>query len=213
MLTWFSALTGAAYHVVYALAAGLAPVTGGLATVAAIVLFTVGVRLLLSPLSLWALRGQSRLSVLMPQVQELQRRYARQPDRLQAELTALYQREGSGLLSGCLPLLLQLPFLSIMYRLFRSATVAGRPNALLGRDLLGTPLGSHWLSAAGPLSSHGLVFAGLFALLAVAAWLAARSARQATPLAGPAPAGPARGLQSVPARPPSRARPARPAGA
>ena len=170
---------GAAYHVVTALAHLLTPLGGGLASAAAIVAFTAAVRLLLLPLSYYSLRGQLSMSALLPQVKELQQRYARQPDRLQSELGALYRREGSGLLSGCLPLLLQLPFFSIMYRLFVSRTVDGSANNLLSSHLLGTPLGSHWLSGAGPLSGQGVVFLGLFALLAVVATLAARAARQA----------------------------------
>lgn len=169
---------GVAYHLVSALAQGLVPLVGGLATAAAIVVFTMAVRLLLLPLSYYALRGQASMSAVLPQVQELQKRHAMQPDRLQQELAALYRREGTGMLGGCLPLLLQLPFFSIMYRLFLSRTVDGRPNGLLSRDLLGTPLGSHWLAGAGPLSGQGLVFLGLFALLAVVAVLAARAARQ-----------------------------------
>jgi YidC/Oxa1 family membrane protein insertase len=169
---------GAAYHVVTVLAHLLTPLVGGLATAAAIVAFTAAVRLLLLPLSYYALRGQVSMTALLPRVQELQKRYARQPDRLQRELSDLYRQEGSGLLSGCLPLLLQLPFFSVMYRLFLSRTVDGQPNGLLRRDLLGTPLGSHWLSGAGPLSGQGMVFVGLFALLAVAASLSVRAARR-----------------------------------
>jgi YidC/Oxa1 family membrane protein insertase len=174
-----SAPMGVAYHVVTVLAQALTPLAGGLATAAAIVAFTAAVRLLLLPLSYYSLRGQASMSALLPQVQELQKRYAKQPDRLQRELGALYRQEGSGVLSGCLPLLLQLPFFSVMYRLFLSRTVDGQPNGLLRRDLLGTPLGSHWLSGAGPLSGQGVVFLGLFALMAVAAGLAVRAARQA----------------------------------
>jgi YidC/Oxa1 family membrane protein insertase len=169
---------GAAYHIVTVLALVLTPIAGGLATATAIVAFTAAVRLLLLPLSYYSLRGQASMSALLPKVQELQQRYARQPDRLQRELAALYRQEGGGMLSGCLPLLLQLPFFSIMYLLFLSHTVDGRPNGLLRRDLLGTPLGSHWLSGAGPLSGQGVVFLGLFALLAVVASLAARAPRQ-----------------------------------
>jgi YidC/Oxa1 family membrane protein insertase len=84
-------------------------------------------------------------------------------------------------------LLVQLPFFSVLYRLFLSKTVAGQPNALLTRNLLGTPLGSHWLSAAGALSLHGLVFLGLFALLAVACFAVARISRSAS-RTGPEPA-------------------------
>jgi YidC/Oxa1 family membrane protein insertase len=177
MLGFLSVPLGVAYHIVVALSVLLAPIGSGLATAAAIVLFTVGVRLLLSPLSYHALRGQANLSALQPKTAELRKRYANQPDRLQQELTALYRTEGSGMLAGCLPLLLQLPFFSIMYRLFLSGTVAGRPNTLLTRDLLTTPLGSHWLTGPGPLSIQGLLFIGLFALLACAAFAAVRVTR------------------------------------
>ncbi len=61
-----------------------------------------------------------------------------------------------------------------MYLLFRSAQVGGKPNTLLGHDLLGVPLGAHWLSGAGPASLHGAVFLGVFALLAGLCWLSSR---------------------------------------
>jgi YidC/Oxa1 family membrane protein insertase len=173
-----------AYRVVYWLAHVFAPLPGGLATAAAIIAFTIGVRLLLSPLSFLGMRGQARIAAIQPRVQELRARYARQPDRLQAELGALYAQETGGMLAGCLPLLLQLPFFSVMYRLFLSGSVNGKPNGLLSAHLFGAPLGSHWLSGAGPLSTQGLVFLLLFALLALAgvasAWLARTAAATAS---------------------------------
>jgi YidC/Oxa1 family membrane protein insertase len=179
MLGFLSAPMGAAYHVVFAFAQFFAPLPGGLATAAAIVAFTMAVRLLLFPLSYQAFRGQASMSAFGVKAQDLRQRHAGQPERLQRELSELYRQEGSGLLAGCLPLLLQLPFFSIMYRLFLSRSVAGHPNALLARDLLGTPLGSHWLTGAGPASAQGLLFFGLFALLAAAAFLTARAAQAA----------------------------------
>jgi YidC/Oxa1 family membrane protein insertase len=197
MLGFLGAPLGVAYHLVFALAQFLTPLPGGLATVAAIVLFTVGVRLLLSPLSVLAYRGQTSMSALQPKIAELRRRYAKQPDRLQQELTALYRAEGGGILAGCLPLLLQLPFFSIMYRLFLSKTVSGQPNALLTRDLLTTPLGSHWLTGAGPASMHGLVFLGLFGLMAVLAFVTTRMTRPAALVVQPAQAGQPAGLAAL----------------
>jgi YidC/Oxa1 family membrane protein insertase len=173
----FDDAVSVAYHVVVALAAALTPLAGGLAAAAAVVLFTIAVRLLLMPLSYHAARGQASQARLAPQIQALRQRHAGQPDRLQRELTELYRREGTGMLAGCLPLLLQLPLLSVMYRVFRSGTIGGRPSSLLSRSLLGAPLGSHWLSGPGPVSGQGLVFLGLFALLAVAGFLAARVSR------------------------------------
>lgn len=186
MFSLLGVAVDAAYHLVSAFAQVLAPAAGSLAAAAAIVAFTMTVRLLLLPLSYRAARGLASQARLLPQVQALQKRHARNPERLQREVADLYQREGTGRFAGCLPALLQLPFFSVMYQLFRSGTIGGRPNSLLGHDLLGAALGSHWLTGPGPLSAQGAVFVGLFALLAIVAWVAARVARRASQ---PAPAG------------------------
>ena len=182
----------AAYHLVSGLTGILTPVLGGLAAVAAIVVFTIAVRLLLMPLSLRALRGQAAQARLAPQLVALRQRHGKQPERLQREMAALYKREGTSMFAGFGPLLLQWPFLSVMYLLFRSPTVGGTANTLLTHDLFGVPLGAHWLSGAGPLdlaSAHGAVFVGLFALLAALCWLSARLGRLMTAQAtGTAPA-------------------------
>ena len=173
----------AAYHLVSGLTGILTPALGGLAAVAAIVVFTMAVRLLLMPLSLRALRGQAAQARLAPQLVALRQRYGKQPERLQREMAALYKREGTSMFAGFAPLLLQWPFLSVMYLLFRSPTVGGTANTLLTHDLFGVPLGVHWLSGAGPLdlaSAQGAVFVGLFALLAGLCWLFARLGRLMT---------------------------------
>jgi YidC/Oxa1 family membrane protein insertase len=186
MLGFLSAPMGAAYHVVFAIAQFLAPLPAGLPTVAAIVAFTLAVRLLLFPLSYHAFRGQRAMSELGVKAQELRARYASQPDSLRRELSELYRRESSGLLAGCLPVLLQLPFFSVMYRLFLSKTVAGHPNGLLASQLFGTPLSSHWLTGAGVASMQGMLFLGLFALLAAVAFMTARAGRAVIPATTPA---------------------------
>jgi len=192
MFSFLGVPVDAAYHVVSGFTGILTPVLGGLAAVAAIIALTMAVRLLLVPLSLRALRGQLVQARLAPQLQALRQRYARQPERLQREMSALYRREGTGLFAGFTPLLLQWPFLSVMYLLFRSPQVAGKPNTLLSHDLFGVPLGMHWLSGAGPASLQGAVFLGVFALLAGLCWLSARLARLMAQ-AGGAPAAPAGG--------------------
>jgi YidC/Oxa1 family membrane protein insertase len=167
-----------AYHLVCWIAAILAPLFGGLAAAAAIVVFTMLIRLALVPLSYYAARGERARGRLLPQVQELQRRHAKDPERLRRELAAVQRAEGTTMYAGCLPLLLQLPFFSVMYRLFLSHSVAGAPNALLSHRLLAAPLGSWWLGGAGPVSAQGAVFAGLFVLLAVIGVAALRAARR-----------------------------------
>jgi YidC/Oxa1 family membrane protein insertase len=213
--TLFDGAVRAGYHVVSGFAVALTPLAGDLATAAAIVLFTVAVRLVLLPLSYYAIRGQAAQAWLAPQVTALRQRHARQPERLQRELTELYRREGTGMFAGYLPMLLQLPFFAVMYRLFRLGTIGGQPNALLSHGLFGAPLGSHWLSGPGPLSGQGMVYLGLFALLAVVTWVAtrvssnaaARQAAQAPAIAPPA----RRGQPARPARPGQSARPGQPA--
>jgi len=167
-----------AYHLVSALAGAFAPLLGGLAVAAAIVLFTIMVRLLVLPLSYYAFRGQRVQARIAPQVQELYKRHSGQPEHLQRELSALRAREGAGMFTGCLPALLQIPFFTVVYRLFLSGTVGGSANLLLHQHLFSASLGSHWLTGAGPWSSQGLVFAVVFALLALVAWLSTRAARR-----------------------------------
>jgi len=183
MSSFFGVPVDAAYYLVSGLTGILTPALGGLAAVAAIVVFTMAVRLLLMPLSLRALRGQAAQARLAPQLVALRQRYGKQPERLQREMAALYKREGTSMFAGFAPLLLQWPFLSVMYLLFRSPTVGGMANTLLTHDLFGVPLGAHWLSGAGPLglaSAQGVVFVGLFALLAGLCWLSARLGRLMT---------------------------------
>src|SRR5215468_10376696 len=150
----------AAYHLVLALASAFTPLLGGLAVAASIVLFTIMVRLLVLPLSYYAFRGQRAQARIAPRVQELYKRHSRQPERLQRELSALYAEEGAGMLTGCLPALLQIPFFTVVYRLFLSGTVGGGPNLLLHQHLFSASLGSHWLYGAGLWSGQGLVVGG-----------------------------------------------------
>jgi len=204
MTSLFDVPLDAAYHLVSGFTGFLTPVLGGVAAVAAIIVFTVAVRIILMPLSFRAMRGQAVQARLAPQLLALRKRYARQPEQLQREMAALYKREGTSMFAGITPLLLQLPLVSVIYLLFRSAQVGGKPNTLLGHDLLGVPLGAHWLSGAGPVSVQGLVFLGVFALLAGLCWLSARlgqamtaqaaaaSVQVAPGAASPVKAGPAR---------------------
>jgi YidC/Oxa1 family membrane protein insertase len=168
----------AAYRLVSALAGALAPLPGGLAAAAAIIAFTIMVRLLMMPLGYYAFRGEQARARLAPQVQDLYHRHSKRPERLQRELSALYAGEGTGMFTGCLPALLQVPFFAVVYRLFLSGTIGGSPNALLRRRLLGASLGSHWLTGAGPWSGQGLVFGAVFLLLVLIAGISVRAARR-----------------------------------
>ncbi|MCK2214398.1 membrane protein insertase YidC [Actinomadura sp. ATCC 31491] len=140
----------------------------------AIVLFTLAVRLLLLPLNVRQARTARIRERLAPKLRELQKRHARDPERLLGETRALYAREGSSPFAGFLPMLAQMPFLWLMYR------VATHPTALAGHTLFGAPLGEQ---LAGAVAHFGLisvpvsVFVLLIVLVAAVAWLSAKNLR------------------------------------
>jgi YidC/Oxa1 family membrane protein insertase len=188
MTSIFGVPVDAAYHLVSGFTSVLTPLLGGLAAVAAIIVITMAVRLLVMPLSFRALRGQAIAARLAPQLQALRQRHAKQPERLQREMAALYKREGTSMFASITPFLLQWPLLSVMYLLFRSSQVGGKPNTLLTHDLFGVPLGSHWLSGPGPVSVAGLVFLGVLVLLVGLIWLSVRLGQLMTAQATAVPA-------------------------
>jgi YidC/Oxa1 family membrane protein insertase len=170
--------------------AALLPFGGGAATALAIVAFTVAMRLCLSPLAFHAARGDRSRARLAPDLARLRARHAKDPARLAEEIRRLHEREGVRPLAGCLPQLLQMPVLSVVYRLFVADTVAGQPNLLLATTLFGAPLGSSWpaaVAASGLLSGPGLLAALLVGSLVVLAVLSSRQARaRGVAVAGPA---------------------------
>ncbi|MFE1177331.1 membrane protein insertase YidC [Streptomyces sp. NPDC058773] len=147
----------------------IAPLFGTAAMAAAIVLFTLGVRGALHPLARAAARGEKARTALAPQLAALQRKHKGNPERLQKATADLYAETGSSPLAGCLPTLLQLPVFFVMYHLFSTGS-----GGLLDHTLLGAPLAGHWTEAladGGVLGPQGLVYLGLFALVAaVATW-------------------------------------------
>ncbi len=194
MFSFLDVPVAGAYHLVLALSNLLAPLLDTASTVAAIVCFTMLVRLLLHPLSRAAVRGERARAALAPQVDALREKHKRNPQRLNEELAGLYRESGTSMFAGCLPVLLQAPFLSVMYRLFESATINGKPNDLLSHSLFGATLNQHWLSVmlgSVPFMPTGAVFLGLFAVLATVATYTVRWQRsrlgttaQDTPMSG-----------------------------
>lgn len=161
---------GAVYPAIAGLAGALAPVGGA---AAAILTCTVALRLALHPLTRAAVRGERARTALAPRIRELRRRHAKHPARLRTELAALYASAGVSPVAGLLPLLLQAPFLLVLYRAFTAPTVRGHANALLAHTFLGAPLSTH-LRTGG----HPLAFVPLLVILAVIATITVRRGRR-----------------------------------
>ncbi|MFF8483550.1 YidC/Oxa1 family membrane protein insertase [Streptomyces sp. CAI-85] len=150
----------------------LNPLFGASAAAAAIVLFTALVRLLVHPLSRASARGQKARTALQPKIAELHRKHAKHPERLQKAVLELHAEEKVSPLSGCLPSLFQLPAFFVLYHLFSNSSIGGARNELLDHQLLAAPLGGRWsdaLAGDGLVGGAGLVYLGLFALVAVVA--------------------------------------------
>lgn len=90
----------------------------------AIIIFTLIVRIVMFPLTLSQIRGMQAQKELQPKLQELQKKYGKDREKLVAEQTRLYQEAGVNPLSGCLPLVLQMPVLFGLY----AALVATGPS-------------------------------------------------------------------------------------
>lgn len=157
-----AALLDGAHALLMGLADLLEPFAGASSAAAAIVLVTLLVRTVLIPVGVSQARAEQGRARLAPKLAELQRKHAKNPERLQREMMALYRDEGTSPFAGCLPMLAQAPVVGIIYALFILPTIAGHENALLQETLLGVPLGS---SLAGSIVD-GTLTPAVFAVFA-----------------------------------------------
>ena len=94
---------------------------------AAIILLTLGIRILLFPLMHTSTVSMRKMAKVQPKVKEIQAKHKKKKSDPQArakmnqEMMALYKEEGVNPMAGCLPLLVQLPLLWALYKLFLSA--------------------------------------------------------------------------------------------
>ena len=97
----------------------------------AIVVLTLIVRAVLIPLFRRQLVSQRRMQLLQPELREIQKRY--KGDSMKARLAQqeLMRERGVNVASGCLPLLLQLPLLFIMYSVIQNGLTNQDPRAML----------------------------------------------------------------------------------
>ena len=89
-----------------------------------IILLTAALRVLMYPLNGWTIRTtfnmSKKMGVLAPKLKNLQEKYKKDPKKMQMETAALYKQHGVNPLGGCLPSLIQMPFLIGMWDLLRS---------------------------------------------------------------------------------------------
>jgi len=82
----------------------------------AIIVFTAFVRLLFFPLANKSFRSMGRMRMLQPEMTRLREAYKDDRERMTKETMELYKREGVNPLSGCMPILLQIPVFFALYK-------------------------------------------------------------------------------------------------
>lgn len=118
---------------------------------AAIILLTVALRIMLYPLNAWSIKSSLKMQHLAPKITALQERYKRDPQRLKSEMIALYREKGVNPFSGCIPMVIQLPFLVGMFDLLKSTF-----------ELRGAPFIPGWINN---LSAPDVVFSWKYPIL------------------------------------------------
>ncbi len=81
----------------------------------AILILTVGVKLAFFPLANRSYRAMSKMKLLAPEMKKIRERFKDDRQRQQQEMMALYKREKANPVSGCLPLILQIPVFFALY--------------------------------------------------------------------------------------------------
>lgn len=89
---------------------------------AAIMLFTLTVMLILTPLTFYTTRSMLRMQTLQPEVKKIQAQHQGDRQRMNEEMMRLYQANNVNPLGSCLPILAQLPVFFILFRLIRGLT-------------------------------------------------------------------------------------------
>lgn len=85
-----------------------------------IILLTVALRIMLYPLNAWSTKSMVRMQQIAPDVAAIQEKYKKDPKKAQLEIMNLYREKGVNPVSGCFPLLIQMPFLIGMFDLLKS---------------------------------------------------------------------------------------------
>ncbi len=85
-----------------------------------IILLTVALRVMLYPLNGWSIKSTLKMQQIAPQISAIQEKYKKEPKKAQLAIVELYREKKVNPLSGCLPILIQIPFLIGMFDLLKS---------------------------------------------------------------------------------------------
>jgi len=103
-----------------------------------IILLTIVVRIAMMPLTLTQIKSQTQMQKIQPQVNKIKQEYKNDREKINMETMKIYRENKINPLSGCLPLLLQLPILFALFMLLQNYTPI-KEQSFLWLSQLGQP--------------------------------------------------------------------------
>jgi YidC/Oxa1 family membrane protein insertase len=101
----------------------------------AIILFTILIKIAMSPITFKSFLSQAKMKVLRPEIAELGEKFKKDPMKKQQETMKLYNKAGVNPMAGCIPALIQLPFMYASFQFFPSAFELRQKSFLWADDL------------------------------------------------------------------------------
>jgi len=101
----------------------------------AIIIFTMLIRILMSPVTYKSYLSQAKMKVLRPEIQELNEKFKKDPMKKQQETMKLYNSAGVNPMAGCLPAVMQIPVFYALFQFFPSFFDLRQQSFLWATDL------------------------------------------------------------------------------
>ncbi|MEZ0005020.1 YidC/Oxa1 family membrane protein insertase [Flavobacterium sp. 28YEA47A] len=135
----------------------------------AIIVFTILVRLVMSPVTYKSYLSQAKMKVLRPEILELNEKFKKDPMKKQQETMKLYNKAGVNPMAGCLPALMQIPVFYALFQFFPSAIELRQKSFLWAEDLSSFDAIFSWKQHIPVISSFYGNHISLFPILAAIA--------------------------------------------
>ena len=101
----------------------------------AIIIFTIIIKIAMSPITFKSFLSQAKMKVLRPEIAELGEKFKKDPMKKQQETMKLYNKAGVNPMAGCIPALIQIPFMYASFQFFPSAFELRQKSFLWADDL------------------------------------------------------------------------------
>ena len=101
----------------------------------AIIVFTIIIKIAMSPITYKSFLSQAKMKVLRPEITELGEKFKKDPMKKQQETMKLYNKAGVNPMVGCIPALIQIPFMYASFQFFPSAFELRQKSFLWADDL------------------------------------------------------------------------------